>query len=133
MDIAVHGVRTTINRARTTRCESMSTSTATATATPGITSIVPRRPLGSRPPGHVHSSGGGGLGVRHNPTQPETKQRRSGGRRSCLIGFEIEEEERDEMITCDGRSPVPECRGHKRRRQTKVSFDGEGMKKNDGA
>jgi hypothetical protein len=61
------------------------------------------------------------------------KQRRSGGRRSCLIGFETEEEERDEMITCDGRSPVPECRGHKRRRQTKVSFDGEGMKKNDGA
>jgi hypothetical protein len=27
---------------------------------------------------------------------------------------------------------VPECRGH-RRRQTKVSFDGEGRWKNDGA
>jgi hypothetical protein len=40
------------------------------------------------------------------------KQRRSGGRRSCLIGFEIEEEDH----ACDGRSPVPECIGHKRRR-----------------
>jgi hypothetical protein len=76
MVVAVDVDRTRIS-ARPPRCETKATPTPTPGRLGGLTltstcisstGTVTQRPLGRRP-GHVHSGGGGGLSVRH---QPET-------------------------------------------------------------
>jgi hypothetical protein len=79
MVVAVDVDRTRISgfSARPPRCETKATPTPTPGRLGGLTltstcisstGTVTQRPLGRRP-GHVHSGGGGGLSVRH---QPET-------------------------------------------------------------